>query len=67
MLQAGSPYPKAYSPNTDGQQPFGRAPVQDIQGTSSTGPPPLHSKGKAHASAFPDNAQVDLLQDHGFV
>ena len=61
VLQAGSPYPQAYSAQADSQQPFGRAPVQDIQGTSSTGPPPPRLKGKAHASALPDNAQVDLL------
>ena len=67
LLQAGSPYPKAYSPHADGQQPFGRAPVQDIQGPSSTGPPPPRNKGKAHASALPDNAQVHLLQDHGSI
>ena len=57
-LQEGSPYPKAYSPKVQNpQQPFGRAPVQELTGT---GPPPPRAKGKEPARALPDPAQVPL-------
>ena len=57
-MQEGSPYPKAYSPKLqNAQQPFGRAPVQEINGT---GLPPPRAKGKEPARALPDLAEVPL-------
>ncbi|CAK0786860.1 hypothetical protein CVIRNUC_010074 [Coccomyxa viridis] len=55
----GSPYPKAYSPKVQNpQQPFGRAPVQELTGT---GPPPPRAKGKEPARALPDPAQEHVI------